>query len=251
MIKPDLLVVLPKDTDFPIFRYNLTRFRDYFSKILVGINNNGGTEDFTEFFRNNIPGTIYRIDDTPAGMDWRDFAVKILLKHSDASHVFFTEPDFLIRDERFFEVLGNVTEYDFLYYDEGGRMHPSCLFAPRHLIDKTSLDFAARPPAYDHFGLFTKELARISNSADLDMVGLRQGTDFYHLAGLTQNYHAQPYFKPNEFLTYNRYALRLPIAYNNFRTKMEEIDTNPATPFFLSDTVMEVLPKIAKEKQNG
>ena len=120
-MKPDLLVVWPIDTDFPLFRYNLTRYAmRYFNRVIVGISNNNTGTDYTEFFKNNIPGEVISIPPTPPGQDWRSFATNILLKHSDADYVLFTEPDFFPKDERFYEVLCNQTEYDFIYYE-----HPS------------------------------------------------------------------------------------------------------------------------------
>lgn len=245
MIKPDVVVVWPKDTDFPLFRYNLRRFREYFDKVLIAVSDNGTLENYTDFFHQELSDiaqlkTIPVVDGTK---DWRNVAINIMLEKSTASHVLFIEPDFLVRDERFFEVLLNVNEYDFLYYDESGRMHPACLLTSRDLIDKTTKDFSARPPAYDHFGLFTMELMRMSNSADLDTIGLHDREDYYHLAGLTQNYHAKPYYKPNEFLTYNRLSLNLPVKYNEFRLLMEQIDTDKSNPFLIAEVVKAMFPR--------
>lgn len=244
--KPDLLTVWPKDTDYPLFRYSLAKYRDYFDQVYIAISDNGTLENYTNFFTTAIPDAHFKfIPRADGSQDWRNVAVNTLLEKSQADRVLFIEQDFLIKDERFFEVLLNVNEYDALYYDEQGRMHPALALVPRHIIEKTSKDFSARPPAYDHFGLFFKELMGLCNATDLETVGLHQGEDFYHLAGLTQNYHAQPFFKPNEFLTYNRYALKLPIPFNEFRLIMEKIDREH--PFLLSDTVMNVLPKEAKQ----
>ena len=110
-------------------------------------------------------------------------------------------------------------------------------------MDKTSKDKSARPPAYDHFGLFFQEALRLSNSADLEQIGLHKGEDYYHLAGLVQNYHAKPFHKPNAFLTYNRLALDLPVAYNDFREKMEAIDKDPSNPFFLDEPTRNMFPR--------
>lgn len=245
MNKPDVLVVWPKDTDYPLFRYSLEKYREYFDQVYIAISDNGTPEDYTHFLTNNIKDAHFKfIPRAEAGQDWRSVAVNTMLEKSTADRVLFIEQDFLIKDERFFEVLLNVNEYDALYYDEQGRMHPALALVPRHLIERTSKDFSARPPAYDHFGLFFKELIHLCNATDLETVGLHKGQDFYHLAGLTQNYHAEPFFKPNEFLTYNRYALKLPIPFNEFRDKMEQIDKSH--PFLLSDTVMEMIPKEVK-----
>ena len=222
MIKPDLLCVWPKDTDFPLFRYNLERFKQYFNEVHIAINDNGTDEDYTQFLISVLPTVHFK--STPRGggsIDWRNIAVNTLLEKSQADHVLFIEPDFLIRDDRFFEVLLNVSDYDFIYYDEQERIHPACALLPRHIIERTSKDFSARPPAYDHFGLFFQEASRITNSADLETIGLHDKEDYLHIAGVTQSYHAKPFHKPNQFLTYNRLCLDLPIALNNeFSIKM-------------------------------
>lgn len=245
MIKPDVILTWGRHVDFPLFRYNLKRFRPYFNKVLIGVTDHGKAEDYTSFFMGNMDADFRSI---PMGQgDWRNNAINVMLEKSEADHVLFLEQDFLVRDERFFEVLLNVNEYDFIYYDEQDRIHPACALLPRFIVEKTSKDFSARPPAYDHFGLFFQEALRITNSADLETIGLHKGEDFYHLAGLTQNYHATPYFKPNEFLTYNFFAQRLPVPYNDFKLIMEKITKDTSfEPSEANEVVLSMFPKEAR-----
>lgn len=250
MIKPDVILTWGRHVDFPLCRYNLKRFAPYFNKVYIALTDHGMEADYTQFFTTNIDAQFKNLPLPTGSQDWRNVAVNTMLEKSEATHVLFLEQDFLIKDDRFFEVLLNQSEYDFIYYDEQERVHPACALLPRHIIDQTSKDFSARPPAYDHFGLFFQEAIRLTNSADLETIGLHKGEDYYHLAGLTQNYHAKPFHKPNEFLTYNRYAMRLPsIVYPNFYMVMEEIDKT--NPFLVSDTVLNMIPNEAKETQDN
>lgn len=248
MSKPDLITVWPKSVDYPLFRYNLARYREYFDQVLIAISDNGLTEDYTNFLTNNIKDAHFKFIPRAAGdQDWRNVAVNTMLEKSQADRVLFIEQDFLIRDERFFEVLLNVNEYDALYYDEDGRMHPALALVPRHIIDRTSKDFSARPPAYDHFGLFFKEMIQLCNATDLETVGLHDKEDYLHLSGLTQNYFAKPFHKPNQFLSYNRLCLDLPVVFNEFKEKMIAIDKDPSNPFFLDEPVRSMFPREEKK----
>lgn len=252
MIKPDLLTVIPRDVDFPLFRYNLERFKKYFDQIYIAINDNGFATDYSDFFITSIPFAHFK--KTPRGggdVDWRNVAMNTLLDKSTADWVLFLEPDFLIRDDRFFEVLLNVSDYDFIFYEEGERIHPACALLPRHIIERTSKDFSARPPAHDHFGQFFKQASLITNSADLETIGLRDKEDYVHIAGVTQSYHAKPFHKPNQFLTYNRLCLKLPVQFNEFRQTMESIDTDPSNPFFHDAPVASMFPKEDEDKNNN
>ena len=246
MIKPDLLLVIPRDVDFPLFRFNLQRFKTYFNKIFIAINDNGTTANYTTFLTNALPFVHFK--STPRGggsADWRDVAVNALLEKSHSEHVLFLEPDFLIRDERFFEVLFNQSEYDFVYYDEGQRQHPACALVSRYLIEKTSKNFAANPPMGDHFWLFFKELNHLGQGADLEQIGLHDKEDYLHIAGVCQSYHTKPFHKPNQFLTYNRLCLDLPVVFNEFKEKMIAIDKDPTNPFFLDEPVRSMFPRKA------
>lgn len=252
MIKPDLLAVIPKDVDFPLFRYNLERFKKYFDQIYIAISDNGTNVDYSDFFITSLPFVHFKKTERGGGdRDWRNIAVNALLDKSIADHVLFLEPDFLVRDDRFWEVLLNVTEFDFLYYEEGERIHPACALLPRHIIERTSKDFSARPPAHDHFGQVFKQASLITNSADLETIGLHDKEDFLHIAGVTQSYHAKPFHKPNQFLTYNRLCLKLPVVFNEFRQTMEAIDTDRNNPFFLDMPVQTMFPKQDENKNNN
>jgi hypothetical protein len=227
VIIPDLIMIWPRHVDYPYARWSLERFKPYFGKILIGLTDMGKLEDYTQFFVNNVDAEFKNI---PMGQgDWRNNAVNTMLEYSTADHVVFLEQDFLIRDARLPEVIFNTNlDYNTVTYDEHGRTHPAFALVPRELIEKTSKDFGANPEAgYDHFGKFFRELSRFANACDITDLGLKEHDDFYHMAGLTQNYHARPYFKPSEFLTYNHYSLQLPVKQSEFAMVMEKVDKEP------------------------
>lgn len=243
MIKPDVILTWAQHMDYPYCRYLLQTYRHYFNEIYIGLTNHGKLENYTQFLVNNIDAHFKSI---PMGEgDWRNNAVNTMLGQSNADHVLFFEQDFLVKDARLFEVILSNVEYDFIFYSEQGRMHPACALLPRATIDQTSKNFSARPPLYDHFGLFFREALNKKEGVDFEAVNIHEGEDYYHLAGLTQNYHATPYFKPKEFLTYNHYAQLLPIPYNEFKLIMEQIDEQ----FDMNqkdDTVASFFPVVVK-----
>lgn len=245
--KPDVILVWPRHIDFPLARFNLMRFKEYFNEVYIGLTDMAQLEDYTQFLVNALPWVHFKaIPRAEAGKDWRDVAVNTLLEKSTAKNVLFLEPDFLIRDEQIFEVILNTSmDYNTVLYDEGGRIHPAFCFTERALVDQTSKDFSANPPIGDHFYKFFKELMRVGRCVELEDLGLHDREAFYHLAGLTQNYHAQPFHKPNEFLTYNRYAMKLPVPYGEFLKVMEKIDKEH--PFFLNDVVLSMFPREVRD----
>lgn len=226
MIKPDCLISWPKHIDYPLFRYNLKRFKPYFNEIYIAFTDMAQEQDYSQFLIEELFMTAQcKVLPRVAGTkDWRNEAMRTLLEKSDASHVLFLEQDFLIRDERFFEVLLSQTEYDFVYHKEGERVHPACALVKRASLNQTSKDFSAKPPAYDHFGLVFNQLIGLTNHTDLEGLGLHDKEDYFHLNGLSQNYVAEPYYQPEQFLTYNHYALNLPIKYSAFSLRMLEVD---------------------------
>lgn len=128
------------------------------------------------------------------------------------------EQDFLMKNYcAVFESLKMA--HDFVFYTEGARYHPAFSLVKKSLIGKTQQIFAALPPQYDHFGLFFNEVLKESKSyTSLSGLGLESIRDYYHLAGLTQNYwnftHGEQFYKPAEFLAYNHHCINLPIQQN-------------------------------------
>lgn len=233
MIKPDLIVCQPSHVDYPLFRYNLKRFRRYFENVYITLTQDSITPDLRPFLIETMQDvTFVRPPEAADRPDWRDRAVReVLINFSKSEWVLFMEQDFLIKDASFFEKVLNTQEHDAVLYMEGPRIHPAFALVRRAVVGRTSMDFAANPPKYDHFGLFFKQLADSCTWMELEDARLVEKDDFYHLAGLTQNYYCflnnQPLFKPKEFLTYNHYAIRLPIVHNtSFRELGKRIDAS-------------------------
>lgn len=216
MIKPSVIVCWPTHVDYPLFRYNLERFKSYFDTVFIAITQRTIPDPYyMEFVRQQLPWV--RFESVSSDGDWRSIQIKDIVDNFvTSSYVLFLEQDFLIRDKRFFEVILNQFEHPVVYYEEGERIHPACALVPLDVIRKTSRDFSARPPAYDHFGLFFREVLRMTHGTDLESLGLHSGEDYYHMAGFTNNYHCiregQPLYKPDEFVAYNRYVQTLPVA---------------------------------------
>lgn len=214
MIKPTVILTWPIHIDFPLFRYNLERFKDYFENVVITFSNINQQESYRSYIVKDLPFATF-VGNTGDKKDWRDDAVNLALdKAPSASWYLFMEQDFLIRDVRFFEVVLNTPhEYNFVYFKEDTRIHPGFVLVNGDLVRKTSRDFAANPPAWDHFGKFFRELGDLTEGVDIETLGLRAKVDYYHLAGLTQNYacfkNNQPFYKPDEFLTYNMETLEL------------------------------------------
>lgn len=226
MLKVDVIIIWPKHIDYPLGRYNLKRFQSYFNTVTIALTDMAQREDYSEFLINSLPFCSFkRIPRAQGNEDWRDSATNALLEKGTSDWVLFLELDFLVRDERLFEIaFSELNEFSALTYIEGERIHPAFALIKRDIVNKTTRNFAAQPPAFDHFGLFFKQVGRHTSLVDLEDIGLHKDEDYYHLGGLTQNYHAKPYYKPNQFLTYNYLSLQLPVPHHpEFKRRMEEI----------------------------
>jgi hypothetical protein len=209
MVKPDTILSWPYHIDYPLFRYNLNRWRDYFDKVFISFTQQTMPEPhFADFLQNTMKNVrfIHAPNKYP---DWRNNAIRDVLDNFCTSdYVLFLEQDFLIRDgNKFFDTVGTALfNYDFVIYKEGERIHPSFSLVKRSLIEQTKKDFSVHP-TIDHFGFFFQELMPLGKSIELRELGLIDKEDFYHLAGVTHNYynflHDQPLYKEKEWLAYN------------------------------------------------
>lgn len=254
MSKPDVIVVQPVHVDFPLFRYNLKRYRKYFGTIYLGMSRHHEKDDYTDFYTHEVAEdlgntVIFETENQLVG-DWRSNVVNQALKLSTSERVLFLEQDFLPRDARIFEVTSDpALDYNTFLYNENGRIHPAFCITDKSLVEMTSKDFAARPPLYDHFGRFYKELMEISRYIELHDLGLFRSEDFFHMAGLTNNYQrvreGVELYKPSEFLTYNRLCLKLPVRQDpEFKGLMEYIDKNYPLPI-LNEEVYRFFPVLS------
>ena len=239
MIKPNLLVVWPLSCDYPLFRYNLKRFREFFQDIYIGFTNHHQEEDYSAFVRQDLDFAHCVDIEFTSGGDWRDDAISQLLDvMTPCEHVLFIEQDFLIKDETFFERLF-AQDHDFLYYNEGNnRVHPAFALIRRDIIEKTHRNFGAVPPK-DHFGWFFDEVFQQTTGENIENF-VKEKEDFYHMAGLTQNYKCVKYgdclFRPKTFFYFNYKSTLLPNL-GPFKEVMIPINANerPETHDFLDN----------------
>lgn len=216
MIRPDLFVVWPSHIDYPLFRYNLELYREFFREIIIAFTPGLKDRNLEQFVRNSLKNVNF-VNSHYLMPDWRQNAMLALLDASNSTHFLSMEQDFMIKPEALKEILSRCRNCDFVGYKEGDRIHPAFSLIKRDVLYLTSKDFSAYPDkGLDHFGLFFKELQDLMKFKNITDFGLEFGRDFYHLAGLTQNYHCfregQPFYKPDEFLTYNHLVQKLPIA---------------------------------------
>ena len=228
-MKPNLLMVWPLSCDYPLFRYNLKRFREYFQDIYIGFTNHHTDENYSSFVKQDLDFAHCIDIEFTSGGDWRDDAVNQLLDiMNPCTHVLFMEQDFLIKDKTFFERLF-AQDHDFLYYNEGKhRIHPAFALVKRDIIEKTHRNFGAVPPT-DHFGWFFDEVQLQTQGEDIDNF-VKWKEDYYHLAGLTQNYkcfqYEDPFFRPESFLYFNYKSSLLPNVgpFNDIMQKINQLE---------------------------
>lgn len=226
-LRPNLYVIYPVHIDYPLFRHNLNKFKSFFSHIFVGLTNLNQENNYRTFIINRLPfATIVKPSNKE--LDWRnDITRPMLTLYPINEYCVFWEQDFLIKSHRFFERLFEK-DHNFVYYKEGGRIHPAFCLVKREILDKTSKDFSAYPDeGMDHFGKFFNEVQAIDKGENLVDLGFRDKDDFYHVAGVTQNYYChemnQPFHKHKEFLCYNYQSMLLPHQIPEFYKKELEI----------------------------
>lgn len=190
----------------------MERFKDYFASIWVGFSNHYvENQDLRNFVRDKMPFANF-VEVKRSRDDWRDDAVNEVLDRIKTSEpILFFEPDFLIHDSTFFDKVFK-TDLPFIYYKEDTRIHPAFACVSRELIEKTTRNFAVTPPG-DHFYGFFKELESLGYpGVNIEDLGVKPKTDFYHLAGLSQNYYNfkldEPFYRPINFLYFNHKSLQ-------------------------------------------
>lgn len=212
MIKPDIILVWPLHLDYPLMRYNLDKYRDYFRSITITFSNHHMGIDYSNFIRANLPFANF-IEYGGKAKDWRNGAINEALDVMPKDgYVLFLEQDFFWTKRFLDKVLQHP--HLVLHFTEGKRIHPAFSLVKRILVDETSRDFSAYPDKdnKDHFGKFFDELLIGTHIDDLEV---KRCEDYYHLNGLSQNYmnvkNDQPLYQPDDFLFYNYECINLPI----------------------------------------
>lgn len=216
MIKPDVCLVWPKHVDYPLFRMRLNELRPYFENVYICLSEHYRPLDLEQFLKEKLVDCTF-VGMTYATHDWRNRAVNSILQKSQSPYILFLEQDFLMRNMQVIHTVLAVEEDQpaVIGYKEGMRIHPAFALIPREIVFTTTRDFSAHPDdGLDHFGRFFEELRGKAKFIDIREFEFKEGKDFYHMAGLTQNYNCQfdgqPFYKTNEFLTYNAESLNIP-----------------------------------------
>lgn len=229
MIKPAALITWPRHIDYPVCRYNLERFKDYFSSIWIAFSEHHRDSDLSAYVRAQLPFCNF-VDVVREREDWRDDAVNSMLdKTTNEEYILFLEQDFLIKDTSFFDRVFK-DDLPFIFYQERDRIHPAFACVKREWIDKTSKDFAVNPPG-DHFYKFFQELPF---GVTVEALDVKIKEDYYHMAGLSHNYinfqYEEPFFMPNNFLYYNYKSLKFIKQHPQFQIMQEAIETKYGHP---------------------
>lgn len=202
----DMVCAWPSHLSYPLFSKYIHENRKQLNKVIVVFTDMHTTlpdlrqsviesmsKDHIVFLNN---------DEVEAKDDWRDKAMNKALTHSKADWVWFVEQDFFPLNNFWGEVHDLMKRTEVFGVYQEGRLHPCCLFITRELLDKTSKDFAANPPHYDHFG----KLQRDIENKDI-ITGVIFSQFGYHMNGLSQNLFLKmtggiPNYEPEKFEEY-------------------------------------------------
>src|SRR6185369_10133862 len=103
MLKPTCLITWPVHADFPLFRHNLRRYRQYFEDIFIAFTNENQLINYRLWVTEHIPFAQFT-KPFHNKVDWRNDTVNALLTlKTNATHYLFFEQDFLISGNEFFE----------------------------------------------------------------------------------------------------------------------------------------------------
>lgn len=181
----DVIVCWPRSCDYPAWRQFIRDERSRFDEVFVVLTPPSG-QNISGFIRANFPEATFI--DAPRVGEWRDAAVNAALDQSTASHVWFTEQDFLVTDPAVFwpQLTGDLAG---VCVDERP-LHPACLLASRELIEQTSRDFSS---GIDHFDAFGRELMALADPAIIS-------GGYRHLQGISESQMLAADGQPPRFL---------------------------------------------------
>lgn len=207
-IKPDLLLTWPSSLDYPLCRWQLDEYRDFFDQVIISFYLHG-VNDFRDFLRRSIKrGTFVECGEQ--SVNWRENCVLAGLSKSKSDWVVFSEQDFFWKSEHFlYTVFKETDESDVIGLRQGSRLHPCFLLVKRSTLEKTSKEFGVLGQDKDHFYGVSQDLLKIGKFKDIRDLGLLEGIDWYHFSSLTWNLFrikdgdVSEFHEPLEFLVYN------------------------------------------------
>ena len=201
-MKPDLLVTQIKHCDYPIFRYTIAKYRDFFGKIIIYFNENNRQPYLDHFMHMEMAawGDIVFLDQVPIDwgtQDWRNLSTNAMLEYSSSEWVCSVEQDWFARDwDRLLQaVQDGMKTHDLIGWENEAAqyIHPSFWFIKRDVLEATRKDFSAAE-GIDHFGLVTRDVRgmgrKILRTQDMGFRDLSDpaNTDCFHLGGVNQNF---------------------------------------------------------------
>lgn len=187
-MKSDLIIVWPRNNDYPLWRQFIRDNRTRFNLVIIVFTETNQGEDYRQFVRDAMASdyTLF-IENRPitGTQDWRDVGVNgALIQSYNSDWLWFTEQDFIITDEvKFWGYVDQAEKdgFEVIAVKDADRMHPCCMFVKRTALDKTSKNFAASPPAHDHFGQIQKDI----EAQNIKTFIIPDG--YFHLNGLSHN----------------------------------------------------------------
>lgn len=225
MLEIDVISQVCIYNDYPLFRQNLTNYRNKFKKIILYPSRHHGVIDMEEFFRRIFPETWvtgHTIDWTTPGIDWRQEETMPCLALSDAEWVLFMEQDFFCDNwDKLWEDVEKASENaDMIGWWSNSAfpyVHPCFLLVKRSMLEKTSKDFRAHPEidGSDHFAMITHDIQKLGGKiVTLQSLGWQNWENAFHMGGLTYPYQnwigdGSDIFgvsSPEAFMVYNYYS---------------------------------------------
>ena len=183
----DILVTWPRNCDYPKWRQFIRDNRQRFNEILVAFMNPNAGDDYRDFIKGAMFTDYVHFGDAPVpinNQDWRDLAINSMLLHSyNAPWIWFTEQDFYPLAGFWDDVERLENEgYEAIAAFQGNRMHPSCIFMTREVLNQTKKDFGIIRDKADHFSKIQNDI-----EAAKIKIGKINPATYYHYNGLSQN----------------------------------------------------------------
>lgn len=226
MIKPDVIVVWPRNCDYPLWRQQIRNSRKFFTDVIVVFMETNTGSDYREFVQEAMKDDQVKFFQSPpviGDKDWRDVATNEGLKHSFSKWVYFTEQDFFTTMQFWQEVNLRVRDhYPVIGVMEGDRLHPCSFLCRRESIERTRKDFGIVAGQHDHFWKFTQDL--VTNVEEIAVV--KGG--YEHMNGLSHNLSLleqgkEITYKPEVFRKYLEKCLKVEVPmHDNFREMAEK-----------------------------
>lgn len=221
MIKPDVIAINAVHVDFPMFRYQIRQYRHLYNDVIIGFSNHHRSMYLKGFIKEAMKNdhcTFVNDIKNLEGKDWRDVAVNNCLEKSTSSHVLFLEQDFIIHNPEVLKfALSDLDKTVGFREEKLDRLHPAFLLVSREKLEKTSKDFSAKPPDWDHFGKLWIDLeSQGEKPVLLEDTQFQSPQDWEHMAGMTHNYSLltegqPPNYRVERFREYNKELLNLDI----------------------------------------